>query len=686
VQVRERSGSARRLVRLLAVVGAALPALAVAPAAAQTAPGARDVRAACSHASQSAFVDRPPERIGDAVDCLASYGVTAGATPTAYEPSLAVTRGQMASFLIRMGEVAGRTVPDPGSGVFPDDDGSVHEGAIGRLTAWGVASGHPDGTFRPLLDVTRGQMATLIARQLRLLTGGQIVASASDHFSDDDGTTHEAAIDELAEIGIVTGVEDGTYDPAAPVTRAQMALFITRSLDWLTEDRGAGLARIGVTDATGSPELVTATSTSSGGVATVAFAFDEEVSATTIVPDGFSVLTFDGQPVVATSATRDPTSADVVLATFPSADERLATTASTRRDVVQDLDGNPAPEGAVPLRALSLLAGTTTAPDLFGVSRLGATTVDLSFDERAFVVAPTGYHLVLADGTTLDSTGATGNGTPSHNVTFPTLTAEQSATVVRAYVDRGTVSDAEQTAGGGVEGDVNPQQAVVVTAGGSLVGVPDLTAVSVDVGSDTARLTFDEAVDLVGGSPGRPPFRLYDLQGFEISSDRAAEVADDDRTVVVAFDAGARRPFPSGVSVDAGAVSSTATGATNRVDEEGLAVTFGAGETAAPDLVRTGRQQGDDPATTVRRVVFEFDQRISLRSAGGFAVYGPTGARSELTGCATTDERSVTCSVDPVGDPLLHAAIGEAALAGALPATVVDLRSGVPSHARARPL
>ena len=684
--MRERSGSPRRLVGVLAAVGCVLPALVAPPAGAQAAATARDVREACSYASPSTFADRPSDGVGEAVDCVAFYRVTAGATPTTYEPSLAVTRGQMASFVVRMGEVAGRTVPDPGGGVFPDDDGSVHEGAIGRLTASGVASGYPDGTYRPLADVTRGQMATLIARELRLLTGTAITATASDHFDDDDGNVHEAAIDELAEIGVVVGVEGGGYAPEAPVTRAQMALFLTRGLDWLTQDRGAGLARIGVTDATGSPELVAATSTSTGPIATVAFTFDEEVSATTIFPTGFSVLTFDGQPVLATSATRDATNGNVVLATFPSADERLATTASIRRDVVQDLDGNLAPEGAVPLRELALLAGTTTAPDLFSVSRLGATTVDLNFDERAFIVAPTGYHLLLADGTTLDSTGATGNGTPSHNVTFPSLTAEQSATVVRAYVDTGTVSDAEQTAEPGVEGDVNPRQAVVVTAGGSLVGVPDLAAVSVDGGTDTVRLTFDEAVDLAVAV--RPAFRAYDLQGAELVPVHATEVGDDSRTVVVGFEPGSLRQLPSGVSVDAGAVTSTATGATNRVDEEGFPRTFGAGETAAPDLVRTGRvqQPGGDPATTVRRVVFEFDQRITLWSAGGFAVYGPTGARSELTGCGVTDERSVTCSVDPVADPVLHAAIGEAALAGAHPAAVVDLRTGVPSHARARAL
>lgn len=42
--------------------------------------------------------------------------------------------------------------------------------------------------------------------------------------------THWAykAIEELAEMGIINGYEDGTFQPNKPVTRAEVAAIITR--------------------------------------------------------------------------------------------------------------------------------------------------------------------------------------------------------------------------------------------------------------------------------------------------------------------------------------------------------------------------------------------------------------------------------------------------------------------------
>jgi hypothetical protein len=70
----------------------------------------------------------------------------------------------MASFLARALQLP------PGDGALPRDvaaDAS-HAESISAVLRAGIASGYPDGTFRPGEPITRGQMATFLARAMEL--------------------------------------------------------------------------------------------------------------------------------------------------------------------------------------------------------------------------------------------------------------------------------------------------------------------------------------------------------------------------------------------------------------------------------------------------------------------------------------------------------------------------------------
>ncbi len=106
------------------------------------------------------------------IAALAAAGVTNGCDatdPTRYCPDDPVTRGQMASFLVRAfgldDPIYAPADPDP----FTDDDGSVHEANIAILAGLGVTNGcdAADPTlFCPTEPVTRGQIASFIERTL----------------------------------------------------------------------------------------------------------------------------------------------------------------------------------------------------------------------------------------------------------------------------------------------------------------------------------------------------------------------------------------------------------------------------------------------------------------------------------------------------------------------------------------
>lgn len=667
--MRTRGGTARAVGT--ALVATVVTVLSTSPAAGDQGV-ARDVDEACAVAPPAPFEDRPGGGFGDDVDCVAFYRVTTGTAVMRYEPGAPVTRGQMASFLVRTAQVAGAELTAAPPDRFDDDEGSTHESAIDALAAAGLADGYPDGSFRPGDEVTREQMASFLARLLVTVGAGALPQPGVDFFADDDGTVHEDATNRLAEIGVVAGVASGGYAPRVAVNRGQMASFLARSLDWLTEVRAAPLARIGVLDVTAGPELVRVVATAtSGSATTVAYTFDEPVDPTTLTPPGFAVVGFDARISRARAALVDPDDPATVRATFAAADARLATTATVAGGAVRDRSGVTNPEGAGPLQDIDLLTGTTAAPDLVSISRLGAAVVDFNFDEPAFSLRPGGYHLVLSTGAVVDATElVTGDGTTKHTMAFP-ISSVEATRVVRGFVETASVGDAEPPEAGAA----NPQQAVVVATSGALTGRPDLATVAVDTESDQVRYTFDEPVTLAPATGER--WRVYDLDARETTSFVVALAPQDARTVVVTFPPGTVDPSVSGASVDAGAVTSQATGGTNQVDELGLARSFAGGTTTAPDLVRAGRvqQAGTDPGapSTVRRVVFRFDQRLALDAAPSpFSVYDAAGVRTPLASC-TAEGRLVVCSADSVGDPAGFAAIGAAARAGVAEGAVRSL-------------
>jgi hypothetical protein len=112
---------------------------------------------------------------------------------------------------------------------FPDvDEDNVHYTAIHDLRARGIISGRADGTFGPAAAVTRGQLAAIVARAAELDPVDP--DDADERFSDVDGHTHEGAIYALAEAEVVAGYGDGTFRPNVPVQRDQAASLLAR---WL---------------------------------------------------------------------------------------------------------------------------------------------------------------------------------------------------------------------------------------------------------------------------------------------------------------------------------------------------------------------------------------------------------------------------------------------------------------------
>ena len=170
------------------------------------------------------FTDIATSTFKSDIDWMYNEGVTAGCAPTLFCPTDEVTRGQMASFLVRMFDL-----PSTSTDYFSDDDGTTHEANINRLRAAGITTGCAVGAYCPNDTVTRGQMASFIVRAADFTVG-----AGRDYFYDDNGTTHEANIDRSAAAGVASGCATWRYCPAGPVTREQMAGFLHRVVKPIT--------------------------------------------------------------------------------------------------------------------------------------------------------------------------------------------------------------------------------------------------------------------------------------------------------------------------------------------------------------------------------------------------------------------------------------------------------------------
>lgn len=99
-----------------------------------------------------------------------------------------------------------------------------------QMAGYGFMAGFADGTFGGDQSITRGQFAGIMARMMGLepTDGGS--------FTDTAGFWGAAAIEALAQNGVVAGYSNGAFGPYDDITRAQMAAMMDRAWEWMEQN------------------------------------------------------------------------------------------------------------------------------------------------------------------------------------------------------------------------------------------------------------------------------------------------------------------------------------------------------------------------------------------------------------------------------------------------------------------
>jgi hypothetical protein len=227
-------------------VAAALVAAALVGVPAPAGAAVRNVAGTCPPVVRAPFPDVPASHVHAAgVACLAGHRVTGGRADGTFGPSASVTLGQMATFLRNTLSVAGAPVPTvarpagthaanfadllaveviPPSFANRNTDNPISRA---EMAVWmSRAYVHRWGTYVPAQP-------------------GMPAAYPFTDIPRDAGYRHH--VRRLWAAGVVTGVAEDRFEPASAVSRGQMASFLARLLDAVLDGQGAQAAQGGST-------------------------------------------------------------------------------------------------------------------------------------------------------------------------------------------------------------------------------------------------------------------------------------------------------------------------------------------------------------------------------------------------------------------------------------------------------
>ncbi|WP_102273759.1 5'-nucleotidase C-terminal domain-containing protein [Cytobacillus massiliigabonensis] len=161
---------------------------------------------------------------------LVDSGVISGYEDGTFKPSTAIIRGQAANLLTKALKLPIPTDLKAFSDV--SEKSSFAHGAAAAKQA-GIFTGS-NNKFGAADVLTREQMATVLVRAFDLkATDKEVTFTDADKIS----ASHKENVTILAQNGITTGKEDGSFDPKASVNRATFATFLYRAIEKSNQEK-----------------------------------------------------------------------------------------------------------------------------------------------------------------------------------------------------------------------------------------------------------------------------------------------------------------------------------------------------------------------------------------------------------------------------------------------------------------
>ena len=167
------------------------------------------------------FSDVPDSKhFAEAVYDLAGRNIIGGYIDGTFRPENPITRGQAAAIISKLIELDTRHVKNP---EFKDvSKASGYYAPIAALAEQKIISGYPDGRYGPNDPITRGQMASILVKAFNL-PRYSFQEERNPFTDITQTGSHGKNVLILYRLGITTGTTPSTYGPNAAITRGQAA-------------------------------------------------------------------------------------------------------------------------------------------------------------------------------------------------------------------------------------------------------------------------------------------------------------------------------------------------------------------------------------------------------------------------------------------------------------------------------
>jgi hypothetical protein len=126
-----------------------------------------------------------------------------------------------------IGQAVDEPIEDTTVVSFSDISGHWAEANIRQAVSNGIVKGYEDGTFKPRNTVTRAEFSVMLMNAWKAQgEGSELTFTDTAQI----GAWAKKAVAQAVQAGIVAGYTDGTFGPNAEITRAEMALMVAKVL------------------------------------------------------------------------------------------------------------------------------------------------------------------------------------------------------------------------------------------------------------------------------------------------------------------------------------------------------------------------------------------------------------------------------------------------------------------------